>query len=53
VFPVIVGQGRRLFPEEGVATGLALAGSQATPSGVSIQVYRPIGRPAFGEIEIE
>jgi dihydrofolate reductase len=52
VFPVIVGAGRRLFPEDGVATGLALDESRTTPSGVSISVYRPIGRPEFGEVEV-
>ena len=41
VFPVIVGAGRRLFPESGIATGLALDESQTTPSGVAISVYRP------------
>jgi hypothetical protein len=53
VFPVIVGQGRRLFPQEGIDTALVLAESRTTPSGVSIQVYRPTGRPAYGEVEIE
>jgi dihydrofolate reductase len=49
-FPVIVGAGRRLFPDEGVATGLALEESRSTPSGVQISVYRPTGRPAFGTV---
>jgi dihydrofolate reductase len=52
VFPVIVGAGRRLFPESGVATGLALDESRTTGSGVTIQVYRPTGRPEFGEVEL-
>ena len=52
VFPVIVGQGRRLFPDDGVATGLRLAESRTTPSGTAIHVYRPTGRPEFGEVEI-
>jgi dihydrofolate reductase len=52
VFPVIVGAGRRLFPESGNATGLALVESRTTPSGVTISVYRPTGRPEFGEAEI-
>ena len=52
VFPVIVGAGRRLFPEGGIATGLALEESRTTPSGVTISVYRPIGRPEFGEVEV-
>jgi dihydrofolate reductase len=52
VFPVIVGEGRRLFPDRGVDTGLALAESRTTGSGVSIQVYRPTGRAEFGSIEV-
>lgn len=52
VFPVIVGAGRRLFPESGIATGLALDESQTTPSGVAISVYRPSGRPEFGSVEL-
>ena len=45
VFPVIVGDGRRLFPDSGIATGLAMDRSRTTPSGVAISVYRPNGRP--------
>lgn len=48
VFPVIVGAGRRLFPEAGIATGLTLESARTTASGVAINVYRPIGRPEFG-----
>jgi dihydrofolate reductase len=45
-FPVVVGQGTRLFPDTGKDIALELVGSQAvTPSGVTIQVYRPSGRP--------
>jgi dihydrofolate reductase len=46
-FPVVVGQGTRLFPETGPDTALELVGSRATPSGVTIQVYRPTGRPQY------
>ena len=52
VFPVIVGAGRRLFPDSGIATGLALDESRTTKSGVTISVYRPTGRPEFGEVEV-
>ena len=52
VFPVIVGAGRRLFPESGTATGLALDDSRTTASGVTISVYRPSWRPEFGEAEV-
>ncbi|MEA2676977.1 MAG: hypothetical protein QOJ81_1118 [Chloroflexota bacterium] len=46
-FPVIIGQGTRLFPEEGPDRALELVESQASPSGVTIQVYRPTGRPSM------
>ena len=50
VFPVIVGAGKRLFPDQGKATGLALESSRSTPSGVIISVYRPTGRAQFGTV---
>ena len=43
-FPVIVGQGMRLFAATGPNIALDLVDSQATPSGLTIQVYRPTGR---------
>ena len=46
-YPVVVGQGTRLFPDTGPDTALELVESRATPSGVSIQVYRPTGRPQY------
>src|SRR5437867_1781256 len=45
--PVVVGQGTRLFPDTGPDTALDLVDSQSTPSGVTIQVYRPAGRPRY------
>ena len=44
-FPVVVGKGTRLFPELAPEGALELVGSQANSSGVTIQVYRLIGRP--------
>jgi dihydrofolate reductase len=46
-FPVVVGQGTRLFPATGRDRALELVESRATPSGVMIQVYRPTGRPKY------
>jgi dihydrofolate reductase len=46
-FPMIVGQGTRLFPDNGPDRALHLVDSRATPSGVTIQVYRPTGRPQY------
>jgi dihydrofolate reductase len=46
-YPVVIGQGTRLFPGTGPDTALDLADSRATPGGVTIQVYRPAGRPQY------
>ena len=46
-YPVVVGQGTRLFPASGPDIALELVDSRATPIGVTIQVYRPTGRPQY------
>jgi dihydrofolate reductase len=46
-YPVVIGQGTRLFPDTGSDTALALVDSRATPEGVTIQVYGPTGRPQY------
>jgi dihydrofolate reductase len=46
-FPVVVGQGMRLFPDTGPDIALDLVDSRATPKGVTIQVYRLTGRPQY------
>ena len=47
-YPVVVGQGRRLFPDSGRDTALELVESGATANGVTIWVYRTAGRPRYG-----
>ena len=47
IYPLIVGQGMRLFPDTGRDRALELIESRATSSGVTIQVYRPTGRPQY------
>ena len=47
VCPVIVGQGTRLFPATGPDIALDLVESRTTPKGVTIQIYRPTGRPHY------
>jgi len=46
-YPVVIGQGTRLFPDAGQDTALELLESQVTRGGVTIQVYRPSGRPQY------
>jgi dihydrofolate reductase len=47
VCPVIVGQGTRLFPDSGPDIALDLVDSRAFPKGITLQVYRPTGRPQY------
>jgi dihydrofolate reductase len=47
-YPVVVGQGARLFPDSGQDLALELVESRATASGVTMQVYRTAGRPQYG-----
>jgi dihydrofolate reductase len=47
IVPVVVGQGTRLLPATGPDIALDLVESRATPKGVTIQVYRPAGRPQY------
>jgi dihydrofolate reductase len=47
IFPVVVGQGTRLVPDTGRDRALELVESRATPSGMTIQVYRPAGCPRY------
>jgi dihydrofolate reductase len=51
VMPVVVGAGRRLFPEQGQTHKLDLVESRTTPSGVSLQTYRPAGRATFATVD--
>jgi dihydrofolate reductase len=47
VVPVVLGQGTRLFPDAGPDIALELLDSRADTKGVTIQVYRPAGRPQY------
>jgi dihydrofolate reductase len=47
VAPVIVGHGRRLFPDGGAPAGLRLLSSKTTPGGLAIQTYEWAGHPGY------
>ena len=47
IVPVVVGQGMRLFPDNGPDMALDLVESRAFPKGITLQVYRPSGRPEY------
>lgn len=46
-YPVVIGQGTRLFPETGPDRALELVTSQTTSGGITIQTYRLAGRPEY------
>jgi len=48
IYPVVVGDGSRLFPDSGQTHALELVESRTTPSGLTLQSYRPDGRATFG-----
>ena len=47
IVPVVPGQGTRLFPDSGPDIALDLLDSRTDSKGVTIQVYRPTGRPRY------
>jgi dihydrofolate reductase len=47
VVPVVLGQGTRLFADAGPDIALDLVDSRVDAKGVTIQVYRPNGRPRY------
>jgi dihydrofolate reductase len=47
IIPVVVGQGTRLFSDSGPDLALDLVESRVDSKGVTIQVYRPAGRPQY------
>lgn len=48
VAPVVVGHGRRLFPDGGAPAGMRLVGNERTPSGLTLQTYEWAGLPDHG-----
>jgi dihydrofolate reductase len=47
VYPVVLGQGMRLFPEQGPDMAFDLVESRTFPRGKMVQVYRPNGKPEY------
>ena len=48
IAPVVVGRGRRLFPDGGAPAGLRLVSHQTTPGGLSVHIFETTGLPEFG-----
>ncbi|MEU8106515.1 dihydrofolate reductase family protein [Nonomuraea muscovyensis] len=50
VFPVVLGEGKRLFAEGTAPAGLRLTGSTATDAGVVYVTYEWAGKPSYGSV---
>jgi dihydrofolate reductase len=53
VFPVVVGQGKRLFGTGTMPSTWRLTASRSTSTGALIAVYRRAGAIATGEFTVE
>jgi dihydrofolate reductase len=51
ITPTVLGQGRRLFPDDGPALGMRVAEHSITPGGLTILVLEAIGPAAFATYE--
>jgi dihydrofolate reductase len=53
VFPVVIGSGKRLFPEGTIPSGLKLVDSKVSSTGVVIGTYLPAGEIVTGSFALE
>ena len=51
ITPTVIGQGRRLFPDDGPALGMRVADHRVTPGGLTILVFEATGPAAFAIYE--
>lgn len=52
-FPVVLGTGKRLFPESCARSAFTLAGSQVTSTGTVISTYRRAGEVTTGSFALD
>jgi dihydrofolate reductase len=52
-YPVILGAGRRLFADGAKAAALRFVDHRTTSTGVSIDVYQPVGEPTYGSFGLD
>jgi dihydrofolate reductase len=51
ISPTVLGQGRRLFPDNGPPLGMRPAGNTTTPGGLTVLVFEATGPAAFATYE--
>jgi dihydrofolate reductase len=53
VYPVLLGTGKRLFPDGDIGAALRLVDSKTTGTGVQIMTYQPAGPAQYGSFVLE
>lgn len=53
IFPVVLGEGKRLFADGTVPAGLTLASSSTTSAGVAILSYQRAGDVQVGSVALD
>ncbi|MBC6456523.1 dihydrofolate reductase family protein [Actinomadura sp. HBU206391] len=53
IYPVVLGDGMRLFEPGGTPSALRLVDTKTTGTGVVIHVYQPAGRPEYGTFSLD
>ncbi|MGH8982913.1 MAG: dihydrofolate reductase family protein [Acidimicrobiia bacterium] len=53
IYPVVLGNGRRLFPDGVTPTALELVDTKILRAGGVIHVYQPAGKPQYGSVLLE
>jgi len=52
-YPVVLGEGRRLFADGAKPAAMRLVDSKTTSTGVLVSVYEPAGEPTYGSFDLE
>ena len=52
IYPVLLGSGKRLFPDGDIGAAWRLTGSKATGTGVQILTYQPAGPAQYGSFAL-
>jgi dihydrofolate reductase len=53
VFPLVLGEGKRLFADGSVPTALQLVETKTTSTGVVVSNYVPTGKPQYGSFALD
>lgn len=52
-YPVVLGSGKRFFPDGSTPAALKLVDSNTTSTGVAVHVYQPAGKPEYGSFLLD